>query len=95
MSDNAETAINESTWSFGGWFGDVVDGLKQPTIDALGFGIRNAAGFYDTSQPMPVNPIAVNPTVQQPQMDNGDISVNPDLLLFGGLGLLALFVLND
>lgn len=72
--------------SAGDWFGDVMDGVQDATVDALGYRIRESSGAYDgLKEPAPAEPV-------QPTSMNGNArgySNTEIAMVVGGVVLLA------
>lgn len=87
-----DNTISETASSVGGWFGDLMEGIKPAAVDALGFTIRNKAGlldqeqYYRTTAPVQPQPSAA-PAPTQSQDNQGIILV--------ALGVVAFMILAD
>lgn len=75
----------------GGWLGDVLEGIKPATVDALGFGIRDAAGIDQN----PVYTVSPDGTATPQVITNPDAISNDDMLLYMGLIIGAFVLLDD
>ena len=85
--DESGFGLSETTSSIGGFFGDVLEGLKPATIDSLGYRLRDSAGLYDgLEQPTQPAPIGPQPGTVAP----GLLQPGNNTLLYVGLGLAAL-----
>lgn len=87
MASDSDFGLSETTSSIGGFFGDVLEGLKPATIDSLGYRLRSSAGLYDgLEQPTQAAPIGPQPGSVTP----GLFTPGNNTLLYVGIGLASL-----
>lgn len=87
MASDSDFGLSETTSSIGGFFGDVLEGLKPATVDALGYKLRAGSGLYDgLQQPTQADRIAAYRLANPP----GVFQPGNNLLLYVGIGLASL-----